>query len=262
MSIDAEAQAAQQVADAIVETLTTDRGVHAETAVVAAARMAGTFLFRSFGLPTSGIPPGAPVFSDRANERGPLLVEVLEAGLTGLGIEVDRAVTTLEQNEEHQPQLTLLETQQALEPRLTRIATARGLDGETAARACALAAALLIHRTRSVLEPGISFGLAVYGFVEGAKTMPASPGPPLPKAAARLAYACIFSRTTEEASDNLVRLIAGSEGGFDEGATSWRATVADHLRSPEAMADLAHIGANFTLAQWQRILEQLHARLT
>jgi hypothetical protein len=39
--------------------------------------MGGTFLFRAFGLESRGIQPGAPVFSDAANERGPLLSRLI-----------------------------------------------------------------------------------------------------------------------------------------------------------------------------------------
>jgi len=174
-SIDAQLKASKVIADAIIESLTTERGVHAETAVAAAARMAGTFMFRSFGLPTANIAPGSPVFSDIANERGPALVEVMKAGLKGLGIEMEDVQVDMQGSAEHQPQLTLLETQQALEPKLTQIAASHGLAGETAARSCALATATLIYQTRSVLQPAVSIGLATYGFVEGTKTMP---GPP------------------------------------------------------------------------------------
>ncbi|MEO8200288.1 MAG: hypothetical protein ABI679_07200 [Gemmatimonadota bacterium] len=172
-TLDAQLKAASEIADAIVAVLTNERGAHAETVIVAAARMAGTFLFHSFNLPTRNLSPGTPVFSDAANERGPLLVEVLESGLKGLDVEISKPVALAEPGEGHSAQLTLSQTQIALEPGLTKITSAHGLSGEAAARACALAAALLIYRTRSVLDPTIGFGLAVYGFVEGTKTVPA-----------------------------------------------------------------------------------------
>ena len=131
-------------------------------------------MFRSFGLPAANIAPGTPVLSEIANERGPLLVEVLKAGLTGLGVQIDEAQVQMEGSSAHQPQLTLLQTQQALESKLTQILSAHELAGETAARSCALATATLIYRTRSVLQLTVSFALATYGFVEGTKTMPAN----------------------------------------------------------------------------------------
>jgi hypothetical protein len=177
-SIDVQLQASRPIADAIIRALTNERGVHAETAVVAAARMAGTLLFRTFGLPARNIEPGTPVFSDVANERGPVLVEVLQAGLSGMGVDASGPVSS-EQVGEHPPQLALLEMQHAIEPAVTAIAASHGLEGESAARACALATAVLIDRTKSVLAPSISVRLAVDGFVESTKTMPLPlSGPP------------------------------------------------------------------------------------
>lgn len=171
-SLDAQLKASRAISDYIVSALSTERGAHAETVVSAAARMGGTILFRTFGLPTANMPAGAPILSDIANERGPVLVEVMKAGLTGLGLEIDESVVESGPTADHAPLITIIETQQKLDEKIAEIAAAHGLYGEEAARACALAAALLISLTRSVLDPKISFGLAVYGFVEGTKTNP------------------------------------------------------------------------------------------
>lgn len=158
------------LADATMQALTNERGIHAETAVIAMARMAGTYLFHSFGLPTTGIETGNPVLSDHADERGPLLLHTLQAGLHGLEIEAGQPeVDPLETNP---PQLSLLETQRLLEPRLSPVAVANAFTPELMAHACALATAIMIYRTRSVLDSSIALGLAVYGFVDGSKTMP------------------------------------------------------------------------------------------
>lgn len=171
-NIEAQLNASRLISDCIINDLATERGPHAETCVAAAARMGGTFLFRTFGLPTTNIPVGAPVLSDIANERGPLLVEVMKAGLSGLGLEIDERSVSVGPTGGHAPLISIVETQQKLDAKLTGITASHGLSGETAARACALAAALLIYQTRSVLDPAIGFGLAVYGFVEGTKTNP------------------------------------------------------------------------------------------
>jgi hypothetical protein len=80
--------------------------------------------------------------------------------------------------------------------------------------------------------------------------------------AAKVAYACIFARTVEEASENLVRLITSGECGFDEGAAAWRAVVEDYLQPTEDVSQLNRFGASFTLDQWRRILEEVQSRLT
>lgn len=171
-TIDQQIKASRIISDTIIETLTDERGAHAETCVAGAARMAGTFLFRSFGLPTQNLDPGSPVFSELANQRGPVLVEVLKSALQGLKVPVDESNMDDEPRTDHQPLINLAETQRKLEKKLTVITTAHGLDNESAARACALATALLMHQTRSVLDPSISFDIAVYGFVQGTKTVP------------------------------------------------------------------------------------------
>lgn len=170
-SLNSQLAAGRQIANTIINELATERGAHAETVIAAAARMGGTMMFRTFGLPASGIAPGSPVFSDIANERGPVLVEVMRAGLAGLGIEIDEQALP-EVTPEHAAHLNIIEMQQKLDGPLKAIASSHGLAGEAAARACALATALLIQQTRSVLDPSLGFAIAVYGFVEGTKTMP------------------------------------------------------------------------------------------
>ena len=175
-TLDSQLQASKGIVRAILSTLATERGVHAETAVAAAARMAGTLLFRTFGLPTRDIAPGTPILSEIANERGPVLVEVLQAALTGLGVEPGPAPTQA-QLDAAVPQLTLLETQRMLDAPIAAVIDAQQLSGEAAARACALAAASLIAQARGVLAPSTGFRIAVDGFVESCKTMP----PPAPQ---------------------------------------------------------------------------------
>ena len=185
-NIDTQLKTSKIIASLIINDLATERGAHAETCVTAAARMGGTLLFRTFGLPTAHLPVGAPILSDIANERGPLLVEVMKSGLAGLGIVVDESKVSAGPTPEHRPLISIIETQQKLDEKIADIAASHGLYGDTAARACALSAALLIYQTRSVLDPSVGFGLAVYGFVEGTKSNPIpsirAPIPEPPKA--------------------------------------------------------------------------------
>jgi hypothetical protein len=166
-------EAAQEFADAAIEALATERGIHAETAISGAARMAGTFLLRSFNLPLEGIEPGQPVLSDAANERGPRLVQALGWTLERLGVELGTDELNSAPGPDNQPLLTFLETQKHLEPRYAAIRDRWGLSLEAAAESAAVASALLIQRTVHVLDPSVAFQVAVYGFVEGTKTAPA-----------------------------------------------------------------------------------------
>lgn len=165
-------EAAHEFADSTVDALGTERGVHAETAVAAAARMAGTFLFRSFDFPMSNVQPGQVVLSEHANEQGPALIQILGGVLARIGIDLDKDVLGTPPGPEHQPNLAFLEAQRRLEPVYRAIATRHGLAPRAAAEAGAVAAALLIGRCAQVLDPGVAFGIAVYGFIEGSKTAP------------------------------------------------------------------------------------------
>ncbi|GAB2534180.1 hypothetical protein GCM10027065_02180 [Rhodanobacter koreensis] len=165
-------EAAQQFVGLVVTALNNDKGVHAETAIAATARMAGTFLFRSFAFSLSSVTPGQAVLSDVANEQGPRLVQILGNVLAHVGIELDSSKLVPNKDPAHQPQLDFLSTQRQLEPVFLRTQEALNLSYVEAAQAAAIATALLIQKCVPVLEPHLAFGIAAYGFVEGSKTAP------------------------------------------------------------------------------------------
>lgn len=168
----AQHAAAGKIVEAIVAALRTEKGTHAETAIAGAARMAGTFLFRSLAIPAGDAAPGTPVLSEAANEHGPLLVQTFGVGLVGEGIDPTKIKPDLHIPEQNQPLLSVTQTQEKLEPALRAIAAKHRLDDAQAAHACALAAARLVRMTVAVLEPRTGFAVAAYGFIEGSKTMP------------------------------------------------------------------------------------------
>lgn len=169
---DNQIQAAQAFANATIAALKTERGVHAETAVAGAARMAGTFLFRSFGLAAEGLEPGQVVLSEQANEAGPQLIQILGGVLSHIGVSLTQDKLGAAVSEEHQSSLSFLESQQLLEPHFRSIQTQLNLSHQEAAEASAVAAAFLIQQSAKILDPHASFGIAIYGFIEGAKTAP------------------------------------------------------------------------------------------
>jgi hypothetical protein len=79
--------------------------------------------------------------------------------------------------------------------------------------------------------------------------------------AGKIAYACAFARSMEEASQNLVRLIVNGQCGFDEGSAAWQATVSEYLASPDELLELNRFGATFTAGQWRVVLEYVRDRL-
>lgn len=168
---EAVAMALQEWVDAIVAAIGNERGVHAETAIAAAARMAGTFLLRSFGLPLETLAPGSAVLSEQANTQGPALIDILGRVLDAMGIAIDpKHPAALES--QSAPQWSLFQTQQNLDATLSAINARNELDDSQAARVGTYVTAMLVRDCARVLDPQVAFGIAVYGFVEGCKTVP------------------------------------------------------------------------------------------
>lgn len=164
--------AAQQFVGLAIEALKSEGGVHAETAIAGTARMAGTFLFRSFTFPLASVQPGQAVLSDAANEQGPKLIQALGNVLAHVGVTLDKSKLGANKDPEHQPQLDFLATQRRLDPGFSRAMHALGLSYLQAAESAAIATAILIKQCVPVLDPNLAFGIAAYGFVEGSKTAP------------------------------------------------------------------------------------------
>jgi hypothetical protein len=167
-----QVDAANRFADAAIDALKDAKGVHAETAVAATARMAGSFLFRSFGFKLEGVEPGQPVLSEEANEQGPELVNILAGVLAQMGVELDVGKLADEPGPDHKPLLGFLETQRKLEPAFAGIRDELGLSLREAAESAAAATAVLIRRATQLLDAHVAFHIAAYGFVEGTKTVP------------------------------------------------------------------------------------------
>jgi hypothetical protein len=79
--------------------------------------------------------------------------------------------------------------------------------------------------------------------------------------AAKIAYACIFAKTVEDATENLIRLIADRARGLDEGPGAWRDVLKVYLEAPEDLGQLNRFGASFSVPEWRAILEQVGSSL-
>lgn len=169
--------AAQEFYTVVVAVLRTPQGVHAVTAIAAMARLAGTWLLRSFGLPIDQLEPGTPVLSDMANDQGPRLINILGGVLSNMDIVIDASRIDFSTPSDDKPQLTLLETQARLEPALTGSLQQHQLSYGDAADAAAAATALVIAECAQIVDPHVAFNTAAYGFVEGTKTVPYRPDP-------------------------------------------------------------------------------------
>lgn len=174
----AQLQAASEFGTAVMKAYDQGGTFPAEIVIGSAARMAGSFLFRSFGLPLTGIQPGSVVLSEQANQQGPRLIQILGGVLENIGVKLDSSKLSASQRTARGQKATFLETQDVLEARFAAIREKYGLSDGEAADSAAVATAVLIKNCASLLDPHVGFGLAVYGFIEGSKTAPAVPGLP------------------------------------------------------------------------------------
>jgi hypothetical protein len=141
-------------------------------AIAACARMAGSYLFRSFDLHLPGVLPGQAVLAAEATEQSPMLLRVAAGILANLGIIIAGSPADPVVDEKFKPLLAFLETQRLLEPLFSPIQSKYSFGYRHAAQAAAIGTALLIHHFARHLEPNIAFGLAAYAFVEGSQTAP------------------------------------------------------------------------------------------
>lgn len=169
----AQMQAATAFANAIIASLRLPGGIHPATAIATAARMAGTYLFRSFGLQVDDVKPGDAVLSRQAAEQEGELVRTALTVLARLGMQVTPPEPETAAQKQNQPLLPFLRTQPHAERLLLPLREQHGLTDLQAAHVAAAATALLVRQFAKVLDPGIGFSVAAYGFIEGAKTAPA-----------------------------------------------------------------------------------------
>jgi len=169
-------EASAELTQTILSKLATEKGVHAETAVSAAARMAGKLLLRSCRLPLENLKPGSPVSFDRLNELGPKVLESVDQTLAFLKIPIETRKLNYDIPEANQPLMKLLEVQSLLDPSFRMVLQKHGLSDEEGAHAAAISTAVIIEKTKGVLNPYIAYAIAVEGLVAGSKTVPYDAG--------------------------------------------------------------------------------------
>jgi len=171
-------QAAGEFGTAAMQAFDQGGTFPAEMVIGATARMAGSFLFRSLGLPLTGVQAGSVVLSEQANQQGPRLIQILATVLQNIGVKLDSSKLSAAQGAPRGLEESFLETQKVLETRFVAIRERHGLSDGEAADSVAVAAAILIKRCSNSLDPHVGFALAVYAFIEGSKTAPAVYGTP------------------------------------------------------------------------------------
>jgi hypothetical protein len=163
--------AAEEVYDFLFLKLNSQTGIHVGTFVSAAARLAGTCLFRSFELKLPDAKPGMAVLSEEANVEGPKLMDVMFRALQVMKVKLNKK-GYMETPKGHLPQLSVIQMQAQLQGGYNKIMKKYNLDLVQSAYAGAFACAIVINETKDHLDPNISTGIAIMGFIEGCKTVP------------------------------------------------------------------------------------------
>lgn len=171
-------QLPQRIVALLIKTINNERGVHAETAIAAAAVLTGEIVLSVSGYDLSGLEPGSAVFSDVVNQllfeaEGHLTVsDVFFNALYSQGIDVSKESWPENIPEEHQVMLDPLQIVARARAQLNTLFESQPLEPLDRAYAAAQATALLVAETRRVLDPNIGKALALEAMLRGAKTVP------------------------------------------------------------------------------------------
>jgi hypothetical protein len=166
------AECGKQMAMAAIPAFTTDGKVHPPTVVAAVSRMAGAYLFRSLGHRIDGLAPGSAVLSPQADAQLPVLMRTTANILATFGKTLPEGPAAPVEEELAKIRCDLFESVAKLDPVFAPLRTQFELDDAQMARAGGVATGVTIHAVSKIYDHARAFGLAVYGFNEGAKTVP------------------------------------------------------------------------------------------
>lgn len=154
-----------------------NRAIHPETAISASARLSGSLLLRSFDLNLNVGEPGSVLLSEEANEQGPILINILGGFLSASNIHIDNDKIGGEETQRGEPpRLNTVEALSLLQDEALNICKRNSLSMESSARAAALATAFVVKECSPQIGAETGFNVAIFGFIEGSKTIPPAIG--------------------------------------------------------------------------------------
>ena len=158
----------------IVEMIVTvigngSREIDTTEAISSTARLAGSFLFRSFKFQVKDAKPGTVMLSEEANTKGPQLVNITHAVLNNMGVQIDNNKMS---NDNQQPaESNFVDVITKVQGPAIEIMKKNDLNFEQMAQSAAIATAFIIQQSNNI-TPEQGFGTAVYHYIEGTKTLP------------------------------------------------------------------------------------------
>jgi len=109
-------------------------------------------------------------------ESFPQLIELTWQTLSSFGISIDRTQASAEPDQRgEEPTLSVVQSLSLLQDGALAIAQQHGLELAEAAQLMAIATAFLVKESDQDIGAQVGFNVALYGFIEGCKTVP----PPL-----------------------------------------------------------------------------------
>lgn len=145
------------------------REIDTTEAISSTARLAGSFLFRSFGFNINDAKPGTVMLSEEANTKGPQLVNITYAVLQNFGIQIDN--NKMSNNMQKQAVSNFVDVIRNLQNPALEIMKNNDLSYEQMAQSAAIATAFIIQQSNNI-TPEVGFGMAIYHYIEGSKTYP------------------------------------------------------------------------------------------
>ncbi|WP_431633823.1 hypothetical protein ACQVBX_09340 [Dyella sp. KULCS107] len=172
-NLDAQNKVAGLFVDLVAARAGTGRAVHAETAIAAAARLSGSLLLRSFNLDINKFEPGSVLLSEKANEEGPQLINILGSMLQNFGVVLDKSkIGGSNALRGEEPKLSVVQSLVLLQEDAVRIAEENRLSLKEAAQSAAMGTAFIVKECAGKIGAEVSFNVALYGVIEGSKTVP------------------------------------------------------------------------------------------
>ncbi|WP_127018656.1 hypothetical protein [Flagellimonas beolgyonensis] len=145
------------------------REIDTTEAISSTARLAGSFLFRSFEFKTNDAKPGTVMLSEEANIKGPQLVNITHAVLHNFGIQIDN--NKMSKGNQKHAESNFVDVIGKVQVPALDIMKKRELSYEQMAQSAAIATAFIIQQSSNI-TPEEGFGIAIYHYIEGSKTNP------------------------------------------------------------------------------------------
>lgn len=145
------------------------REIDTTEAISCTARLAGSFLFRSFGFKIDNPKPGTVMLSEEANQKGPQLINLTHIVLQNFGIQIDK--NKMSNGNKKQAESNFIDVISKVQVPALAIMKKNDLTFEQMAQSAAIATAFIIQQSNNI-TPEEGFGTAIYHYIEGSKTYP------------------------------------------------------------------------------------------